>query len=474
MAPLLVGRYAIFGEIASGGMATVHYGRLMGPVGFSRTVAIKRLHAQFAKDPEFVSMFLDEARLAARVVHSNAVQTLDVVAADSELFLVLEYVQGESLTRLVRAETRARHPIPLGIVSAIVCGMLHGLHAAHEATGVSGEPLGIVHRDVSPHNVLVGAEGVARVIDFGVAKATGRVHTTREGQLKGKLAYMAPEQLRRGGVDRRTDVFAAGIVLWEMLTLRRLFAGESEAAIMMSVLDKPIAPPGAIVHGVPPALDEVVLRALQRDKAARFATAQEMALALEAAVPLASPTRVGAWVTGLAGEVLAQRARIVRDIETGSDLSASSSQPSATDGWQATTVSVSQSITRLQAVSSHRGRYAAAALAAVAFVALGIFGVLRPHATPAADAPATTVQSGAPLAPAESSSAVASSSSAHEPDTTAPSPGSTDSVVHSTPRKPSLRAPMTPAARQARGARPCEIRAYVDESGIKRFVQECR
>src|SRR5580693_5872615 len=160
--PRVIGRYALYEELASGGMATVHLGRLMGPVGFSRTVAIKRLHAAYAKDPEFVAMFLDEARLAARIRHPNVVPTLDVVARDGELFLVMDYVQGESLARLVRASAATRRPIPVEIVSSIVCSVLFGLHAAHEATNDQGEPLSIVHRDVSPQNVLVGSDGVAR------------------------------------------------------------------------------------------------------------------------------------------------------------------------------------------------------------------------------------------------------------------------------------------------------------------------
>src|SRR5687768_9224260 len=151
----VVGRYALYNEIAAGGMATIHLGRLLGPVGFSRTVAIKRLHPQFAKDPEFVSMFLDEARLAARIQHPNVVQTLDVVALEGELFLVMEYVQGESLSRLMRTLRAQAGRVPARIVSSIVTNVLYGLHAAHEARTERGAPLGIVHRDVSPQNVMI-------------------------------------------------------------------------------------------------------------------------------------------------------------------------------------------------------------------------------------------------------------------------------------------------------------------------------
>ncbi len=231
-----VGRYALYGAIAAGGMATVHLGRLIGPVGFSRTVAIKRLHAQFAADPEFVSMFLDEARLAARIRHPNVVPTLDVVATGGELFLVMEYVPGESIGRLARALRERQQTIPLRILSAIMAGVLHGLHAAHEARDERGQPLGIVHRDISPQNVLVGTDGAARILDFGVAKAVGRVQTTRDGQIKGKLSYMPPEQLRGASVTLQSDIYAAGVMLWELVTGQRLFTGDNEGAIVARVL----------------------------------------------------------------------------------------------------------------------------------------------------------------------------------------------------------------------------------------------
>src|SRR5512140_2459472 len=296
-------------------MATVHYGRLVGPVGFSRTVAIKRLHPQFAKDPEFVAMFLDEARLAARIQHPNVVATVDVVAMAEELFLVMDYIRGESFSRLLRASRKKRIEVPLGIVASVVTGMLNGLHAAHEAKDEQGRPLGVVHRDVSPQNVLVGADGVPRVLDFGVAKAAGRLQATREGQLKGKIPYMAPEQLNDAGVDRTTDVYAAGVVLWELLAGQRLFQAENEAAIIQKVLGGPIARPRDVSPEVSESLDAIVMRALSRDRAQRFASARDMALALEACGPLARPSETGAWVTAVAGERLAKRAAVIAGAE---------------------------------------------------------------------------------------------------------------------------------------------------------------
>jgi len=193
-----IGRYVLFDELAAGGMATVHLGRLLGPVGFSRTVAIKRLHSQFSKDPEFVASFLDEARIAARIRHPNVVPTLDVVATADELFLVMEYVKGEALSTLVTLARKDSAGMPIPVCLAIVVNALSGLHAAHVATNEAGEPLGIIHRDVSPQNFLVGVDGVARVLDFGIAKAAGRAQQTRDGILKGKLSYMPPEQLHAG------------------------------------------------------------------------------------------------------------------------------------------------------------------------------------------------------------------------------------------------------------------------------------
>jgi len=314
--PRVIGRYALFGEIAAGGMATVHFGRLVGPVGFSRTVAIKRLHPQYAKDPEFVGMFLDEARLASRIQHPNVVTTLDVVNMPNEVFLVMEYVQGESLSRLLRNASKAGELMPPGHVATVMAGMLHGLHAAHEAKSERREPLNIVHRDVSPQNVLVGIDGTARVLDFGVAKAAMRSQSTRDGQMKGKLSYMSPEQLNGKAVDRRTDIFAAGIVLWESLTARRLFDGSDAGEIFAKLVAADIPEPKSIVPGIPDAVNAVVMKALERDPDRRYQTARQFAIDLEGATPLATPRSVGEWVERIAGVDLERRARLVADIES--------------------------------------------------------------------------------------------------------------------------------------------------------------
>ena len=312
----VIGRYALYGELASGGMATVHLGRLMGPVGFARTVAIKRLHPQFAKDPEFVSMFLDEARLAARIQHPNVCATLDVVATQGELFLVMEYLQGETLSRLIRGARSRGEMIPPKIAVALVTGALYGLHAAHEAKTERGEALNIVHRDISPQNILVNRDGVSKVLDFGVAKAAGRFHTTREGNVKGKLPYMSPEQLRGQPVDRQTDVYAAAVCLWEALTLRKMFKGDNEGSVLEQVLFGTIDPPSTYNAEVTPALDALVMRGIERDKTKRFATAKEMAVALERTVHPALASDVGEWVETVAADALSARAEKVAEIES--------------------------------------------------------------------------------------------------------------------------------------------------------------
>jgi serine/threonine-protein kinase len=314
--PLIVGRYELHGEIARGGMATVHVGRILSDGGFSRTVAIKRLHPYCAKDPAFAAMFVDEARLASRIHHPNVVSTLDVVVSDEELFVVMEFVQGESLSRLLRISVATGTAIPVDFVSGIGAGVLDGLHAAHEAVSENDRPLGIVHRDVSPQNILVGVDGVPRIIDFGVAKAAGRLQTTSEGQLKGKLGYMPPEQFAGAPADRRGDIYSTAIVIWEALTGQRLFDGQTEAESVGKILRGAIEPPSRHVEGIPPALDEVVMRGLATDPRRRFATAHDMALALERAVTPASARRMGEWVRAMAADSLGERAKQILEIES--------------------------------------------------------------------------------------------------------------------------------------------------------------
>ena len=325
---LAEGRYTIYDEIASGGMATVHLGKARGAFGFSNTVAIKRLFPQMAKDPEFVAMFLDEARLASRVRHPNVVTVLDVLAESGELCLVMEYVAGESLWHLCRAARESQLAIPVPVVVAIVSSILHGLQAAHQATDALGVPLGLVHRDVSPQNVIVGVDGVTRLIDFGIAKAAGRSSVSRDGQLKGKIPYMAPEQIQGGLINLRTDLYGAAVILWELLSGERLFDGETQGLILGRVLDDVVHPPSENNPQVSKALDSIVLRGLSRDSSRRFDSARAFALELEAAVRPATAAEVSEWVHATApSSLLARNEKLARMERQASALDASSVQP---------------------------------------------------------------------------------------------------------------------------------------------------
>ncbi len=313
--PRSLGRYLVYRELASGGMASVFYARLLGPSGFGRTVAVKRPHPHLASERAFAMMLIDEARLASRIQHANVVTTLDVIETPTELALAMDYVHGESLSRLVAAAHARGERVPVPIAAAILIDALRGLHAAHEATDERGQPLGLVHRDVSPHNVLVGADGITRIADFGIAKAAGRLLTTRDGAIKGKYAYMAPEQIRGQAVSRATDIYAASIILWELLAGEGLFRGASEGEVIYKCLEAAIEPPSRRDPSVPAAFDAIVLRGLARDPAERYATAREMATEIERAAPAVRSSEIGALVERLAGDVLAARAAVIAEME---------------------------------------------------------------------------------------------------------------------------------------------------------------
>jgi serine/threonine protein kinase len=309
-------RFELIAELASGGMATVFLARLGGVAGFQRLVAIKRLHPHLVQDPEFVQMFLDEARLAARIHHPNVVPIVEIGTSESGYYLVMEYVEGDTAARLIARSLQSNRDLPLAIANRIALDVLAGLHAAHELSDDHGKALEIVHRDVSPQNILIGIDGTTRLTDFGVAHAASRLTSTRAGQLKGKLAYMAPEQARGADIDRRVDVFAMGTVLWEMWTGKRLFRGQGDAETLERVLFATVPSPCTVNAKIPPELERVCMRALERDRSARFSSAAELADALETAArsvqALASLREVAAYVHTVIGEEVSQQRDVVR------------------------------------------------------------------------------------------------------------------------------------------------------------------
>ena len=316
--PESFGRYLLYPAIARGGMATVHTARLVGAEGFSRLVAAKRLHPQFTDDPDFVTMFHDEACIASRIHHPNVVPVLDVVVTDNELILVQEYVHGVPLSQLLKAASGADVPIPIDIAIAILAGVLAGLHAAHEVKDEGDRPLEIVHRDVSPQNVMVSVDGIPRLLDFGIAKARTSTHHTREGVFKGKLAYMAPEQLRMETIDRTADVYATGVLAWELLVNRRIYDGRHEMAFVTAVMRGEIPSVTGALADTRDTMDEerwqalekldaIVGRAMSIDALERFATADEMMRALLGVRPAAAPMDIAQWVRATGADFLDQR-----------------------------------------------------------------------------------------------------------------------------------------------------------------------
>jgi eukaryotic-like serine/threonine-protein kinase len=319
-----VGRYLLHRQIARGGMATIHIARLMGDEGFSRIVAAKRLLPEFAEDTEFVAMFMDEARIASKVHHPNVVPVLDLVTTSDEVMLVQEYVHGVPLHVLLRTIHEANQRIPVRIAVCIASQILAGLHAAHTTVDELGAPLDIVHRDVSPQNVMIAVDGSARLLDFGVAKATMAAHVTRDGTFKGKLAYSAPEQVRSKPVQA-SDVYSLSIVLWELLVGHRMHgATQGEAELIATIMGGALpsvtealsneADWGAIDSDewrLLSTVEPIVERGMAVDLAKRYATAADMERELTKAVSPASSSEVAAWVRSIGKGFLESRDKII-------------------------------------------------------------------------------------------------------------------------------------------------------------------
>jgi eukaryotic-like serine/threonine-protein kinase len=271
-----VGCFEILGHLATGGMAEILLGHASGPSGFERVAVIKRVLPHLASEPRFAQMFLDEARIAAQIRHPNVVQIHELASEGDELFIVMEYLEGESVAGLLRRLIAQERKLLPEVAAHIVAEACSGLHAAHELLDHSGRPLGVVHRDVSPQNIFVTYDGAVKILDFGIAVAKDRVTKTETGQLKGKFEYMAPEQCLGKALDRRADVFALGAVLYEITLQRRLFKRQNQLLTLRAVTTDPIPVPSTLDAKYPRELERVLLRALSRSRSGRYRTAADM------------------------------------------------------------------------------------------------------------------------------------------------------------------------------------------------------
>jgi serine/threonine protein kinase len=300
-----LGRYEVLDLLATGGMGEVYLARALGPEQFEKLVALKRILPHLHDDEDFVEMFLQEARLAATLDHPNLVQVIELGRSDYGWFMTMEFVHGRDLQSLIRAVTKADGRVPLGCTLTIGVALASGLHYAHERQGHDGRPLGLVHRDVSPSNVIVSYDGVVKLVDFGVAKAAARTARTRATALKGKIGYMSPEQCRGLPVDRRSDVFSLGVLLYELTTLQRPFHDDNHFAALNRIVAGKFERPSEIIADYPAGLEQIVLRAMTPDPTQRYPSARAMLTDLEqfasAEGVLLSSTTLSDWVIETCG-----------------------------------------------------------------------------------------------------------------------------------------------------------------------------
>jgi eukaryotic-like serine/threonine-protein kinase len=433
--------YELLAELASGGMASVYIARQTGIARTERLVVVKRVHPHLLRMPKFREMFHDEARVASLVQHPNVARLLDVLDHDGELLIVLEYIESVSLSALQHSLREKGERLAPAVAVRIVSDVLEGLQAAHDAKDLRGEPLEIVHRDVSPQNIVVGTDGRSRLIDFGIAKASARLTETTGGNIKGKLSYMSPEQAKASDVDRRSDLFSAGIVLHEALTGKRLFQADGTADgshVLLKILLDVIEPPSSIAPDVPVALDAVVEKSLERVRDERYQSAAEFRNALVATQAPAAIEEVAREVERVAGPTLAARREelslILKGVQTPNVTLAEKSKLAIlpAEQTQSTVPGFSDVSRPVPTRSSSQRRFGLLALVAVSLV--GIFFAVRAEQHRAASTPnvasvATTAPSDSHSEPATISaptSAAASASASNDVAlTTAPSQTST-------------------------------------------------
>jgi serine/threonine-protein kinase len=490
----MVGKYRIVLPLGQGGTADVYLAVADGPSGFTKLVVVKVLRKSLASDSEFRMMFVSEARLAARLHHPNIVQTNEVIEVDGAPVLVMEYLDGQPLSQVIVRGKQGGFTLPMQL--RVLADALAGLHAAHELADFDGTPLGVVHRDVSPHNLFVTVEGQAKVLDFGIAKLERSMVETEVGTVKGKLRYMAPEQVAGDKLDRRADVYAAGVILWEALTGERMWKGSSEGEIRARVLagDLPLSETSR--PDVPQVLARICRRALSRAPGDRHATARQLADELEAAMSelglAASQREIGAMVARLFEDI---RGETKRTIETKlGRASMATGLPAVSDTGE----------TRiLQSGTGDPRRRRLATIIGVSVGAVALIGVAAARLT----AERTAVESVAPTAAAAQTAVPAPAAAVTTPPTslTATSPDATAKPDEPTaaaapaakPARPTGAAtraalrraqaadvPAEPAPAPAGATAPaaggspapaadCAHPFFVDANGIKRFRPEC-
>lgn len=450
-APERIGRYQVFPAFARGGTASVHIGRLDGPSGFSRLVAIKRLHVSSEEREQHARRLLEEARLTARIRSPYIIPVHEIIHEDGQLCMVMELVLGVSLAHLLSPSHRSGAGIPPEVATTILSDALRGLHAAHEATGPGGASLELVHRDVSPQNVLVGADGVTRVLDFGIARAVGREPLTRTGEVHGKLAYMAPEQLRGGAVARQADVYAVGVMAWEALTGKRLRRGQTPEAVAAEIGETvpPLVTDGGDLLSD---LDAVVREALAPEERRRFATAEAMAIALEEACPPASREEVARFVERVADAE-------VERLATAMSVAESAAAPSPP---LVSTAHISH-VPKM----NKKARMGLALLGLAAVLLAAVVAIASGTSRPTAPVPDTAAPSSGPSGdtPPASTASVSTAVDEQAPHETAPPPPSaTATHARKNPRR--VRVP-------ASSNRACTPPFELDSSGNKHYKPGC-
>ncbi len=475
----MLGRYQLLAVVGKGGMGQVWLARLRGARGFNRLVALKTLVTDPDNRERFERMMLEEARIASLIQHPNVVRTMELGEDEGLLYLVMEWVSGDSLRYLMK-QAQALGTVPLRIAVHLVGQILRGLHAAHELRDPAGAPLGVVHRDVSPQNVLVTVDGEAKLLDFGIAKATNEEGSeTITGEVKGKYTYMAPEQVMCGAVDRRTDLFAVGIILYEMTTGRHPFKRDTLGGTIHGIVsEEPVRPPSSVIRDFPLELERVILRALEKDPAARYPSAEDFRRELEEALPSQNPEATELEVRRFLGRSLGARERERRTAVHNAQAAGDATEPTTSKGHRVESgtslraISIDEEddlpaeatpVTRAavpfakleQPAPPRKRRYGLAAALIFAAAGAGFFVVRSPLTiswTSGSSAAPLSAASPVPVATPAATPAIAPSASASAPlvtpTTTVPTAAESASRAPKRPSTTTRRAPAKAAAKR--------------------------